>query len=303
MKQQPPFLQKGDKIAIVSTSNCIKADEIKLVIPILEGWGLNIIYGRTTHLKDTFFAGTDEERLADYQNMINDPSISAILQARGGYGCVRIMDKVDYSAFLKMSKWICGYSDITYLHNQLNHELKVQSIHCTMPIDISSEGMLHHSWDSLHNALFGEDLQYTFTAHPLNRTGQVKGELVGGNLSILINLSGTNSDINTDGKILFIEEVNEHFFHIDGFMHSLKKAGKFDKLAGLLVGKMVNIIQDDPPFEETVEEIISNAVKEYDFPVAFNFPAGHAGENVAIRLGAVALLKVAKETTVLEFKN
>ncbi|KHJ37022.1 putative murein peptide carboxypeptidase [Pedobacter glucosidilyticus] len=278
---QAPFLKAGDKIAITCPAKSLikpMDDAIKL----LSSWGLDVILGDTIHAQFHQFAGTDELRAQDFQRFIDDQDIKAIIAARGGYGSVRIIDQIDFSPLLSHPKWIVGFSDITVFHMQLQ-KLGIQSIHGQMPATIPDSTAL--GLESLRKALFGEALQYEFPSHPLHIPGTCTGDLIGGNLSILISLLGSASDIDYRDKILFIEDVGEYLYAIDRMIRALDRAGKLSQLKGLLVGGFTDLKDNDIPFGFSVEEIIHAVVKKYDYPVAFNFPAGHIKDNCALRLG------------------
>ncbi|HYF02565.1 MAG TPA: LD-carboxypeptidase [Patescibacteria group bacterium] len=298
--KQPPFLKEGDTVGIVSTGNPIAKRAVLPAQRIIESWGVNTVLGKTIGPRKGSFAGPDELRLQDYQEMLDNENIKAILHANGGDGAVRIMDKLDYKTFKKKPKWIAGYSDVTFMHCHINGNFGIQTIHSTMPIDISSQGILEDSWETLRRAYFGEELSCEMKPHKLNRTGHAKGALVGGNLSILSPLQGTNSDIDTDGKILFIECVGEHHFRIETYLMCLKKAGKFDKLKGMIIGRFTAPMQDHPNFGYTTKEIVMNAVKEFDFPVCFNYPAGHEDTHCALVFGAETIMNVSRKGAFVE---
>ena len=205
--------------------------------------------------------------------------------ARGGYGTVRIIDHIDFSIFKTKPKWIAGYSDVTALHSTL-HNLNISSLHSTMPINFANN--TSNSLESLKQALFGNKIAYNFQRHELNRAGETKGKVVGGNLSIIYSLLGSNSDINTDDKILFLEDLDEYLYHLDRMMMNLKRNGKLSKLAGLIVGGMNDMNDNTIPYGKSANEIIAESVSEYNYPVAFNFPAGHISNNNTIILGQTA---------------
>jgi len=285
----PQKLQIGDKIGIISTARKITIEELTPAIKILESWGLKAVLGDNLFEVDNQFSGTVKQRTADLQGMIDDKSIKAILCARGGYGTVQIVDNIDFSNLKNNSKWIIGYSDVTVLHSHL-HNLGIASLHATMPINF--EKNTKESLDSLKNSLFGNENSIECKAHPFNRFGKINAEIVGGNLSILYSLLGSDSDINTDGKILFIEDLDEYLYHIDRMLMNLKRNGKFTKLKGLIVGGMSGMNDNDIPFGKTAEEIISEQTKGYDFPICFGFPAGHLDDNRCIRLGVKSVLEI-----------
>lgn len=278
---QPAYLKKGDKIAIVASARKISIQELQPAIDIFKIWGLEVLLGKNLFKCDNQFSGTDEERAADLQTALDDDSVKAIISARGGYGTMRIIDKIDFTKFKNHPKWIIGYSDITVLHSHI-HNFGIQTLHATMPINFSINT---EAIETLRKSLFGEKMNYEIEKNSLNRNGIAEGELVGGNLSLLYALTGSSSSIHTKGKILFIEDLDEYLYHIDRMMVSLKRYGKLSDLAGLIVGGMTDMKDNQIPFGKTAEEIILDAVKEYNYPVCFNFPAGHIDRNLAMTFG------------------
>ncbi len=295
---QPVYLQKGDSVAIVSTARKISSDKIIPAIKLLENWGLNVIIGETIGSEENQFAASDEKRIADFQQMLDNPKVKAIWCARGGYGTVRLIDKLDFSAFKKYPKWIVGYSDITVLHSHI-HNFGIETLHATMPINIENNSQ--QTIETLKNSFFGKSLSYEIPADEKNKTGNASGELVGGNLSVLYSLLGSKSAIKTAEKILFIEDLDEYLYHIDRMCINLKRNGYFKNLKGLVVGGMTNMHDNEIPFGKTAEEIMLDSVSEYDFPVVFNFPAGHLDDNRALILGRKIELNVSPEKTTLKF--
>jgi len=295
---KPNFVKKGDKIAIVSTARKINEKEIKEAMNILKTWDLIPVIGATVGLESDQFAGTDEERRLDFQMMLDDKEIKAIWCGRGGYGTVRIIDQLDFSNFIKGPKWIIGYSDITVLHSHI-HKLNISTVHAGMPIDIHKG--TEAARKSLQKLLFGEQLAYKIDSSEKNRLGSCKGKLVGGNLSILYALCGSKSSIDTKGKILCIEDLDEYLYHIDRMLQNLKRNGYFEELSGLIIGGMSKMHDNNIPFGKNVEEIILDIVEEYDFPVAFNFPMGHIEDNRALVLGANASLEVSDNLVTLTY--
>lgn len=296
----PKYLQKNDTVAIVSTARKISLEAIQPAIELIESWGLNVKIGKTIGLEENQFAGTDKQRRNNFQDMLDDDEVQAIWCARGGYGTVRILDSLDFSRFKNNPKWLVGYSDITVLHNHINN-FGIESIHATMPINIvknSSEAL-----KSLKDALFGNGLSYSIESDKLNRPGSVTGELVGGNLSILYSLLGSETTINTDGKILFLEDLDEYLYHIDRMMQNLKRNGYFDNLKGLIVGSMFDINDNIIPFGKTAKQIVFDVCKDYDFPICFNFPAGHIDDNRALILGRKMELRVNKGKSAISFEK
>jgi len=288
----PPYLKKGDKIAVLSTARKILQKEIEEAIEILKDWGLSPVIGTTIEKEEHQFAGTDDERATDLQRMIDDKSIKAIWCARGGYGTVRVIDRIDFSSFIKHPKWVIGYSDITVLHSHI-HNLGVATLHAAMPIDIHKSSK--KAIESLKSSLFGTKITYSISSSKKNRLGYCRGQLIGGNLSILYSLCGSVSSINTDGKVLCIEDLDEYLYHIDRMLYNLKRNGYFNKLTGLVVGGMTKMHDNTVPFGRKAKKIILDAVEEYDFPVVFNFPMGHIEDNRALILGAEVSLDVSEE--------
>ncbi len=295
---RPSVLQKGDQIGIISTARKISKKELGFAKKTIEGWGLKVVFGNNLFEEYNQFAGTDLQRSTDLQQMIDNPAIKAIICARGGYGTVRILDLVDFSDFQANPKWIAGYSDVTALHSTL-HNLNISSLHSTMPINFS--GNTKNSLESLRQTLYGNLISYNFPRHELNRIGHTKGKVVGGNLSVLYSLLGSNADIDTDGKILFLEDLDEYLYHIDRMMTNLKRNGKLSKLAGLVIGGMNNMNDNTIPFGKNAMEIIAESVSEYNYPVAFNFPAGHIANNNTIILGQTTSLTIDRKNSNLTF--
>jgi muramoyltetrapeptide carboxypeptidase len=300
MMKSPAPLQIGDTVAIVSTARKISPNEIQFAINTLESWGLKIILGKTLEAEHHQFAGDDDVRAKDFQQMMDDNQVKAIICARGGYGTVRILDQLDFTQFTHHTKWIVGYSDVTALHAHINTYLYIQTLHATMPINF--ENNTKESLESLKNVLFGQPHSIKCNTHPLNIAGTAKGEIVGGNLSILYSILGTKSGISTDNKILFIEDLDEYLYHIDRMMIALKRAGKLNKIKALIVGGMTDMKDNAVPFGKTAEEIILDTVKEYNIPVCFGFPAGHINDNRAIPFGKKALLQITPSETTLIFE-
>ncbi|MBI2270286.1 MAG: LD-carboxypeptidase [Bacteroidetes bacterium] len=285
----PPALKKGDKIGIVAPAGKINKESILPALNKLHEWGLEIELGKHIFNENFQFAGTDDDRTADLQKMLDDRSIKLIISARGGYGMLRIIDKLDFKIFSKHPKWIVGYSDITVLHAHIHRNYGIETVHAIMAniFDKNEEAV-----DTLRKALFNEPLSYRVESHLLNRKGKAEGEVIGGNLSLLYALSASRSDIDTKGKLLFIEDLNEYLYHIDRMMMNLKRAGKLKGLAGLVVGGMTDMKDNPNPFGKTAEEIIFEAVSEYNYPVCFNFPAGHIEKNLALVFGRKARFSV-----------
>ena len=296
----PPFLKPGDSVALVSTSNFTEPQYIAETVKILESWQLKPVLGKSIGPRHGSFAGSDALRQKDLQQMLDDDKIKAIFETMGGYGIIRLIDKVNFNKFKYRPKWVVGYSDTTFLHSHLQGMLSTGSIHATMAADLE-DGYQVSSWESLRKALFGEKLTYQVKPHPLNREGVSEGRLVGGTISILCNAKGTMSEVNTNGQILFLEETGEHQYRLDSYLVSLKNAGKFDYVKGVLVGHLTDMKTDDPDFGKTPEEIVLDALQDYDFPVCFGFPAGHGGVNKALVFGAPIKMEVSKTGSVVQF--
>jgi len=295
----PPYLKKGDRIAIVSPARKISREEMAPAIKLFTDWGLEVVQGEYLYASYKQFAGSDDQRRRDLQRMLDDPSIRAIVSSRGGYGTVRIIDQLDFTRFAQNPKWIVGYSDVTVLHSHIHRHFNIETLHAIMPVNLKDKCESNRSLNSLKKALFGKELSYTIPASTLNRDGSCKAQLVGGNLSILYSLTNTNSDLNTNGKILFLEDLDEYLYHIDRMMMNLRRSGKLEGLAGLVVGAMTKMHDNSIPFEKTAEEIIAEAVEDYPYPVCFNFPAGHIDDNRALILGREVTLQVSDEVRVV----
>lgn len=299
--QQPTYLKKGDKIALVAPAGKISFSEVELAVKKLKSWGLEVVIGKTVGGEYNRFSGTDEERKQDFQNALDDDSIQAIFFARGGYGCIRIVNEIDFSRFQQHPKWLVGLSDITIFHNHINTNFDIATLHATMPISFgrnSAEGI-----ESLRQFLFGENLSYTVPSSELNRGGKAIAEIVGGNLATLYSLFGSDSEVDSEGKILFLEEIGEHLYNIDRMLVSLKRAGKLKNLKGLIVGSFTETKDNEDPFGKTVEEIILEHTSEYDYPICFDFPAGHADDNRALPFGVKAELSVVSDNCQLSIIN
>lgn len=294
----PPYLKKGDKVAITCPAKKLPApmtDAIKL----LQSWGLEVVLGDTLNASYHQFAGDDDLRTKDLQRFIDDDSIKAIFAARGGYGTMRIIDRIDFTRFAQNLKWIIGFSDITVLHAHIYSNYNTQSIHGQMPINIPDASA--KSLETLRKALFGEEFTYDIKPNSLNRTGEGGGVLIGGNLSLLVAISGSVSDIDYNGKILFIEDVGEYLYSTDRLIRTLYRAGKLKNLAGLIVGGFTAVKDNDIPFGQTVPEIIMEVIKNYSYPVCFDFPAGHIPDNRAILLGKHLTITVAADVVNISY--
>ncbi len=297
---QPRFLQTGNTVALVAPGRKPEEAVIRQAEAIIRSWGLSVVFGKNLfNNSHSYLAGTDDERLYDLQTALDDPSVKAIICVRGGYGTTRILDRLDFTTFQKKPKWICGFSDITALHLKLQ-SLGIQSMHSTMPV-LFTKPDAHTSVESLRNTLFGNTTTLTGTGSAHNKTGTQQGELIGGNLSLIVDSLGTSSEPDFDHKILIIEEVDEYVYKTDRMLMQLKRAGKLKNLAGLVVGYMTGIKEGELPFGETIPEIVRYHTQHYSYPVAFNFPTGHENPNLAWVQGATALLEVTSEKSMLRF--
>jgi muramoyltetrapeptide carboxypeptidase len=294
----PPYLKKGDTIAIVATARKNITDNLKPAIDLAKSWGLEVVIGNTIGLDSNQLAGTDEQRADDFQKMIDNPNIKAIWCARGGYGTVRMVDLIDFSKFKQNPKWIIGFSDVTVLHSHLNH-LGFETIHGIMPVNIEKASPIIE--ETLRKALFGENVVYQVPFEKENKAGKAEGELVGGNLSILYSLMGSESQVDCKGKILFIEDLDEYLYHIDRMMMGLKRCGCLENLNGMVVGSFTKMKDNDIPWGKTAYQIIADVTKKYNFPIVYNFPAGHIHDNNTLILGKKVTLEVNGNATILKF--
>ena len=297
----PPYLQKGDTIGLVCPAGFMPVEKVSECIRVInEDWGFTTKVGITIGQQYHYFSGTDEERIEDLQHMLDDENVKAILCARGGYGLSRIIDKIDFTNFKKNPKWIIGFSDVTILHSHIYRNYSISTLHAPMANAFNEDGFKNEFVRSLWHGLEGKKIKYQCKKHEFNKKGEGIGELVGGNLSLLAHLVGTESDIKTKGRILFIEDVGEYLYNIDRMMFQLKRSGKLDKLAGLIVGRFTDMKDTERPFGQTVHEIIRDAVAEYDYPVCFDFPVSHGKENYALKIGVGYKLKVGNNKVTLE---
>jgi muramoyltetrapeptide carboxypeptidase len=303
----PKYLKPGNNIGITCPSGYISPEDIQPAILKLQDWGFASVIGKTIGARDFTFAGDDALRALDLQQMLDDPKIDAILFARGGYGAVRIIDRLNFSKFIKKPKWLIGFSDATVFHCHLNKNFGIASIHSKMcnsfPADWSqAEQTQVDSIESIRKCLVGDKMKYTSVPNENNRAGNAEGILIGGNLSILQNLAGSKSDISTDNKILFIEDAEEYLYNIDRMLWNLKRSGKLNKLKALVVGGFNNLKPDDPgeEFGRSVYEMVKGVVKEYSYPVCFDFPVGHQKNNFALKSGIKHKLIVSSHECILE---
>lgn len=299
----PPFLKPGDKVGVIAPASVVRYEDLKDGIAMLrDEWKLEVVEGTT--LKSSFnqFSATDEDRLLDLQRMLDNPEIKAIIAARGGYGCSRIIDQLDYSAVLKSPKWIVGFSDLTAVLASL-YQNGIAGMHAPMVKSMSQIGAIEAA-ESLRSSLFGNFPEYNIPTHELNRTGHASGHLIGGNLCLFAHLIGSSTDTDTKGKILFIEDVNEYMYNLDRMMIQLKRAGKLDHLAGLIVGQFSDMRDNSfPSFGKDANEIIAEHTSAYHYPVCYDFPVGHVADNRTMIFGATAHLAITKEGVQLRFEN
>lgn len=296
----PPPLEHGALVRIVAPAGKISQNKVYNAINGLYSAGYRVIAG--THVFDEYhqFAGTDADRLEDLQEAFDDPDCSAIIMARGGYGLVRIIDKLDFAGFINNPKWVVGFSDITLLHAQL-HLYGFQSIHAAMCAAFTPTENSAQSLETMLNILQGKPLSYSFAQHHLNRYGTCQGVLTGGNIAILCSALGSASDVDTTHKVLFLEDVGEYLYRLDRMMYSLKRAGKLDKIKGLIVGGLTGMKDSETPFGQEATEIVNHAVAEFDYPVCFGFPAGHQFDNQALVLGRTVVMASTPEGSTLNF--
>ena len=297
---KPQFLQKGDKIAIVSIAGKIAKEKVLNAVKFYESWGLEVVLGESVFAEFNQFAGTDEQRIADFQKMLNDNSIKAIFSSRGGYGSARVLDKIDWTNFKKNPKWIVGYSDITAVHAVVN-KFGIASIHGNMPTNFDEFPNENFANKNLKKMLFGEKMNFEFNSHKLNKTGNAKGVLIGGNLSILYSLRGTKFDVDYTDKILFIEDLNEYLYHLDRMMMNFKLGGIFSQIRGLIVGAFSDMKDSQTPFGKDANGIILEFVKDLNIPVCFDFSAGHIKENFPLILGCEIEFVVGEKTSEIDF--
>lgn len=296
----PPYLKQGDTIGMICPSGCIPLEKAQRCIDTLQQWGFKVKVGKTLGNQFNYFSGTDEERLNDLQLMLDDATIKAIYCARGGYGLSRIIDDINFEKFVQHPKWIIGYSDITLLHAHVYSNFNIASLHAPMAAAFNEMDESEEYIDSIYKSLIGEQQTYTCASHQLNRNGVCEGELIGGNLALLAHIIGTKSDIDTKNKVLFIEDIGEYKYNIDRMLMQLKRAGKLEALAGLIVGSFTDIKDTTIPFGKDIKEIIFDAVKEYDYPVCFDFPVGHVKENYVLKTGVNYQLSIEEAVTLIE---
>ncbi len=281
----PPYLQKNDTIGVICPSGYMPTENFQTCINILHEWGFNVRLGSTPGKQFHYFSGTDEERLQDLQQMMNDHEVKAILCARGGYGLSRIIDQLNFKKFVKHPKWIVGFSDITVLHAHIFQEYKIATLHAPMAAAFNDGEDKNEYVLSLKDALTGMPAAYSVNGNQLNREGSCKGRLVGGNLALVAHLVGSSSSFNTKNKILFLEDIGEYLYNIDRMLIQLKRAGMLDDLAGMIFGGFTDMKDTTVPFGQSIEEILQFHMKDYDYPVCYNFPVSHSKDNYALKVG------------------
>tara|TARA_B100001059_G_scaffold47906_1_gene40809 strand:- start:79 stop:1044 length:966 start_codon:yes stop_codon:yes gene_type:complete len=301
---QPEHLKSGDTISILAPSGVLNNFDNKITkaINIFKSWGLNVVLGNHIYDKNGHFAGTDKNREKDFQKALDNKNIKAIWCARGGYGAVRIIDKLNFDNYLKNPKWIIGFSDITVIHNKLNF-LNSESIHAMMITGFEDIGQNNDSLSKLKNVLFGDSLSYSIASNKNNKTGKSEGIIVGGNLTLIQSTIGSKTELKMKDKILFIEEIGEYAYHIDRMLYSLKRAGYFENCRGLIVGQISDVKKNTTDFGRSINELILDVLDEYNFPILFDFPAGHEKTNFPIILGRKVILDVSKSESEVIFYN
>jgi muramoyltetrapeptide carboxypeptidase len=292
----PPYLRNGDTIGVVCPSGYMPPENFQTCINVLQQWGFRVKLGKTPGEQFHYFSGTDEERLVDLQQMMDDNDVHAILCARGGYGMSRIIDDLNFKKFIKHPKWIIGYSDITVLQAHLFQEYKIATMHAPMAGAFNDDQYHNQYVQSLKNALVGSVADYSVMPDQLNRNGKCEGRLVGGNLSLVAHLVGSRSCFNTKNKILFLEDVGEYLYNIDRMMIQLKRAGMLEKLGGLIFGGFTDLKDTTIPFGATIKEILQYHIAEYDYPVCYDFPVSHEKENYALKVGLKHKLTITNES-------
>ncbi|MGI8951412.1 MAG: S66 peptidase family protein [Chitinophagaceae bacterium] len=290
----PPYLKKDDLIGIVCPSGFMPLEKAETCINTIKKWGYKIKVGKTLGNQFHYFSGTDKERLNDLQQMLDDENIKAILCARGGYGLSRIIDEIDFTQFVKNPKWIIGFSDVTVLQLHIFSKYKIASMHSPMAAAFNDDGFKNEYVQSLKNTLSGKTSDYLCEPNSQNKTGIAEGKLIGGNLSIIAHLIGTSSNINTKNKILFLEDVGEYIYNIDRMMMQLKRSGMLKHLSALIIGGFTEMKDTNIPFGQDVYELIFDKVKEYNYPVCFDFPVSHTEKNYALKIGVKHQLAVEK---------
>jgi len=301
MVEIPAYLDRGDTIGVVCPAGYMAMERVQQCLQILQAWGFKVKVGKTVGGNSTnYFSGTDKERLTDFQEMLDDDEVKAVLCARGGYGIGRIIEQIKFKKFAKRPKWIIGFSDVTVLHAHIYSNYKIATLHAPMA-GAFNEGENEFVL-SLRSALTGTSAKYQVKPHEFNKIGMASGELVGGNLALLTHICGTSSDIKTKNRILFLEDVGEYLYNVDRMLYQLKRNGKFDKLSGVIIGGFTENKDTDRPFGKTVFEIIHEIFQEFDYPICFGFPVSHGIENYALKIGVEYNLSISSGKVILEEK-
>lgn len=295
----PPYLKKGDTIGIVCPAGFMPYEKAATCIEILEQWGYKVKVGKTLGSQRGYFSGTDEERLTDLQQMLDDDTVQAVLCGRGGYGMGRIIDQIDFTRFKKKPKWVIGFSDITVFHAHVYRRYSVAGIHAPMAAAFNDLQYKNEYVQSLRKVLTGKKTKYTSSSHSFNKMGSVTAPLIGGNLSLIAHLVGTPSALKTKDHILFLEDVGEYIYNIDRMLYQLKRSGAFNEVAGVVIGLFSDMKDTVVPFGSTVYEVINEVLREYDFPVCYQFPVSHEKENYALKVGVNYQLTVSKSKVTL----
>lgn len=300
--QQPNYLQKGDIIRIISTARKISMEELTSAIKLFQSWGLEVTFGKNLLEESHQFAGTRAQRTEDLQKALDDKECKAVVCARGGYGTVQLIDQIDFSAFVENPKWVVGYSDVTVLHNHINQNFGIETLHANMPITFPKQGT-DETTETIRKALFGEELSFEFELEKesIVQQGTHTAPIVGGNLSIIYSLTGTASQVDTKGKYLFIEDLDEYLYHIERMMMNLKRAGLFKECKGLFVGGMSDMNDNAIPFGKTAKEIVLENVKEYGIPIIFGVPSGHIKRNLALIMNRELSLSIEGQVAKMKF--
>lgn len=297
----PPSLKKGDTIGIVCPAGYMDAAKAETCIRVLQQWGFSVRTGQTLGgASASYFSGTDEARLQDLQQMLDDDSVQAVLCGRGGYGMGRIIDQINFKKFRKKPKWVIGYSDITLFHSHIVRNFGIAGLHAPMAAAFNEGGYKNRYVQSLRQALFGVKAAYKVRGSAYNRPGTATAPLVGGNLSLLVNAIGTPSDVPTKGKLLFIEDIGEQKYSIDRMLYQMKRSGKLSQLAGLIFGGFTDLQDTTRPFGEDLKDLLLDKIREYDYPVCFDFPVSHDKENYALKVGGTYELSVTRKSVVLK---
>lgn len=295
----PPYLTKGDTVGILATARKVDLAPLQPAIALLKSWGLNVVIGKTIGLSDNQLAGADWQRATDFQEMLDNPKIKAIWCAKGGYGTVRIVDRLDFTKFKKKPKWFVGFSDATVLHSHINN-FDIATLHALVGISVGRA--TPEAIESFRKALFGEKLSYSLPAHKFNHPGKATGEIIGGNLSVLYSIMGSKSEADYKGKIIFIEDLDEYLYHIDRMMMNLERNDYFKNVKGIIIGGMTKMRDNDIPWGHDALDIIQDITKEYKIPICFNFPAGHIQDNRALVMGKQITLDITPAGTKIIFE-